>query len=125
MLFFPNQLDRIAVRISHEGDHRRAGVHGGRFPLNRSATLANLFHRLVDIIDFDRKVPETIAPVVAAGSPVVGQFESGVLRLVSIPEECEGELPFWKIFPAQQFHSENDRIKMDRRFEVADTEHSV
>src|SRR5688572_17740117 len=76
-----DQLDAIAVRVAHEGDHRALRAAAG--PVGRllrlDALAGELAERPVQVVDQDRDVVVARAEVVGVDSVVVGQLEHGVL----------------------------------------------
>jgi hypothetical protein len=70
-------------------------------------------------------MPERIALVVALGAPVMGQLDDGVILLVAVADEGEGELAAGEVLLAQQLHSELIAVELQRFGKVVDTNHGV
>ena len=58
-------------------------------------------------------------------APIVGQLDHRVVALVAVTDKGEGELPARVISFAQQLHSEQIGIKLQRRVKIADPDHRV
>src|SRR5580658_6069342 len=92
MALLLDQLDFVTVGILDERDHRAAMLHRARVAHHPHALRLQIRARLVCVGHADREMPERIALVVALGAPVMGQLDDGVILLVAVADEGEGEL---------------------------------
>src|SRR5579862_2555653 len=120
-----DQLDLVSVGILDERDDRRAMRHRAGLAHHVDAFGLQIRARLVRVRHADRQMTEAGAHVVALGIPVVGEFDDGVVVLITITDEGEGELAAWKVLLAQQLHPELIAVELQRLGEVVDANHCM
>src|SRR5574337_124858 len=70
-----DQLDLVAVRVFHEGDHGGAVLHGARLPYHLAAPGTDVLAGLVGVRHRQGDVAVGGAQLVALHAPVVGQLQ--------------------------------------------------
>jgi hypothetical protein len=120
-----NEFDGIAIWAGHKGNNGDARIHGTRLADNLAPHLFDSITGGIDIINFDGEMAITIAEIVLIHTPVIGEFYDGVVPFVAVANEGQGKFSFGILLPAQEFHTEDLSVEVDRPVEVAGTEHGV
>src|SRR5262249_43533692 len=79
----------------------------------------------VDVVDAERDMPVAVSDLVARRVPVVGELDLGVLRVLAVAQEGEGELAFGKVFARDELHPEHVAVERDRALEITHAQHGV
>ena len=87
-IFCPlDQLDFVAVRVGHKGDHGGATFDRSRFARHIPATCLDLLAGGIGVGDAQGDVPVRAAQVIGLDAMVVGQLDFGVIRVVAVTDE--------------------------------------
>ena len=90
-----NQLNLVAVRIFNEGDHRAAVLHRSSFADDFNAFGLEVGAHLVNVVHAQCEMTKRITLIVTGCSPVMSQFDDGIIFFVAITNKRKGKLTAW------------------------------
>jgi len=100
-----------------------AMCHGARFAHDFRASGAELIAGLVDIVHAQSQMPESVSQIVKMSVPIIRQFHDRVIAFVAVTDKGQGELAGRLFAFAQQFHTQDITIKLDRFIQIIDSDH--
>ena len=89
-----DEFDFVAVWVFHKGNHGGAVFHRASFAHDIAAFGAGRITGGIRVFYFDGDVAIGIAQVVAAGVPIVGEFQNGVVDFIAIADKGQGEFDY-------------------------------
>src|SRR3990167_1269656 len=119
------QLDLVTVRVFDEGQDAAAVLHRPRLAGDLAAKGTDVITGLVDIRHFQGDMAVAGAQLIAVHTPVVGQFDHAVVRLVAGADEGQGELAVRVILAPQQGHAQHVGVEGDGFIQIANSQHGV
>ena len=81
--------------------------------------------RALDVVRFQGDVAVGGAQLVLAHAPVVGEFDDGLILLVTVADEGQGVLVFAVLALAQQCHAQHSGVEVDGTLQIADAQHGM
>ena len=120
-----DQLQLVAIGILHEGDHRAPLAHRPRFAHHLAPLAADRLAGADDVVNPNGDMAVGRAQLVAAGIPVVGEFNHGRVGLLAIAHKGQGETAAGVIAATQQLHAHHFGVEAEGSLQIRNPQHRV
>jgi len=121
-----DQLDLVAIRVRHEGDHRGAALDRPWLARDIAPRGADPLARRVGVGNADGDMAVGGAHLVGLDAPVVGQLDLGLAGVAPVKaQEGQRVLVLGVFGGAQQLHAEHLGVEVNGTLQVAHPQHGV